>query len=81
MEEIEHGAIIKFLNNGRKSAQTILEELSSVYLNSYPEKNMVYKCHSLVRQGRESLEGNLRRVRLRPVKLFAEEKFYWKMAG
>lgn len=60
MEKIEYRAVIKFLTKQRKSVQIILEEMSSVYGDSCPGKTMVYKWHSLFKQGRESLEDDPR---------------------
>lgn len=60
MEKIEFRAVIKFLTKRGKSVQTILEEMSSVYGDSCPSKTMVYKWHTLFKQGRESLEDDPR---------------------
>ncbi|CAH2257986.1 jg25254 [Pararge aegeria aegeria] len=60
MEKIEHRAVIKFLTKQGKSVQTILEEMSSVYGESCPGKTMVYKWHTLFKQGRASLEDDPR---------------------
>ncbi|KAI4461475.1 hypothetical protein MML48_5g00006571 [Holotrichia oblita] len=60
MEKIEYRSVIKFLTRQGKSVATIMNEMSLVYGDSYPGKTMVYKWHSLFKQGRESLEGDPR---------------------
>lgn len=60
MEKIEYRAVIKFLTKQGKSVQNILEEMESVYGDSCPGKTMVYKWHSLFKQGRTSLEDDPR---------------------
>ncbi|CAH2086942.1 unnamed protein product [Euphydryas editha] len=60
MEKIEYRAVIKFLTKQGKSVVTIIDEMSSVYCDSCPGKTMVYKCHSLFKKGRESLEDDPR---------------------
>lgn len=60
MEKIEYRAVIKFLTRQGKSVATIMNEMSLVYGDSCPGKTMVYKWHSLFKQGRESLEDDPR---------------------
>jgi len=60
MDKIEFRAVIKFLTKQGKTPQTILEEMSAVYGDSCPGKTMVYKWHSLFKQGRESIEDDPR---------------------
>ncbi|CAH2105735.1 unnamed protein product [Euphydryas editha] len=60
MEKIDYHAVIKFLTKQGKSVATIMDEMSSVYGDSCPGKTMVYKCHSLFKKGRESLEDDPR---------------------
>lgn len=60
MEKIEYRAVIKFLTRQGKSVATIMNEMSLVYGDSCPRKTMVYKWHSLFKQGRESLEDDPR---------------------
>ncbi|XP_045458202.1 protein GVQW3-like [Melitaea cinxia] len=60
MEKIEYRAVIKFLTKQGKLVATIMDEMSSVYGDSCPEKTMVYKRHSLFKKGRESLEDDPR---------------------
>lgn len=60
MEKIEYCAVIKFLTKQGKSVAIIINEMSLVYGDSCPEKTMVYKWHSLLKQGWESLEDDPR---------------------
>lgn len=60
MEKIEYRAVIKFLTRQGKSVATIMNEMSLVYGDSCPRKTIVYKWHSLFKQGRESLEDDPR---------------------
>lgn len=60
MDKIEYRAVIKFLAKQNKSVKTILEEMSSVYQDSCPGKTMIYKWHSLFKQGRDSIEDDPR---------------------
>ena len=60
MEKIEYRAVIKFLTKQGKSVQNVLEEMESVYGDSCLGKTMVYKWHSLFKQGRTSLEDDPR---------------------
>lgn len=60
MEQIEYRAVIKFLTKQGKPVQTILNEMSSVYGDSCPGKTMVYKWHTLFKQGRDSIEDDPR---------------------
>ncbi|CAK1578841.1 unnamed protein product [Parnassius mnemosyne] len=60
MEKIEFRAVIKFLTKRGKSVHTILEEMSPVYGDYCPSKTMVYKWHTLFKQGGESLEDDPR---------------------
>lgn len=60
MEKIEFRAVIKFLTKQGKTPQIIMEEMSSVYGDSCPGKSMVYKWHSLFKQGRDSIEDDQR---------------------
>jgi hypothetical protein len=52
MEKVEFRAIIKFLTKQGKTPQIIPEEMAAVYRNSCPKKTMIYKWHSLFKQGR-----------------------------
>ncbi|KAI4455264.1 hypothetical protein MML48_9g00016411 [Holotrichia oblita] len=49
-----------FLTRQGKSVATTMKEMSLVYGDSCPGKTMVYKWHSLFKQGRESLEDDPR---------------------
>ncbi|KAI4461127.1 carbonyl reductase 1-related [Holotrichia oblita] len=60
MEKSEYRAVIKFFTRQGKSVATIMNEMSLVYDDSCPGKTMVYKWHSLFKQGRESLEDDPR---------------------
>ncbi|XP_026737518.1 protein GVQW3-like [Trichoplusia ni] len=60
MEKIEFRAVIKFLTKQGKTPQIIMEEMSSVYGDLCPGKTMIYKWHSLFKQGRDSIEDDPR---------------------
>lgn len=60
MEKIEHRAVIKFLTKQGKNAQTILNEMETVYGEQCPSKSMIYKWHGLFKHGRESIEDDPR---------------------
>ncbi|CAF4896323.1 unnamed protein product [Pieris macdunnoughi] len=60
MEKIEHRAVKKFLTKQGKTPQTILQEMLAVYGDSGPGKIMIYKWHTLFKQGRDSIEDDPR---------------------
>ncbi|CAF4909599.1 unnamed protein product [Pieris macdunnoughi] len=60
MEKIEHRAVIKFLTKQGKNAQTILNEMETVYGEQCPSKSIIYKWHGLFKHGRESIEDDPR---------------------
>jgi hypothetical protein len=57
MEKVEFRTFITFLTKQGKT-QIVLEEMAAVYGNSCPKKTMIYKWHSLFKQGRDSLEDD-----------------------
>ncbi|CAH2095424.1 unnamed protein product [Euphydryas editha] len=60
MKRIEFHAVIKFLKQGETPHIIMEQKMSSFYGDSCLGKSMIYKWHSLFKQGRDSIEEDQR---------------------
>ncbi|CAH2087435.1 unnamed protein product [Euphydryas editha] len=58
MVKIEHRAMIKFLTKRRKNAQTVFNEMETIYGEQCPSKSIIYKWYGLFNHSRKSTEDD-----------------------